>query len=88
MNRERFKKVIVWLALACVLALPVAAMLATQASAQGHHRSYDRRARHHYPRRPAAYHPRAKYHYGRRHGYGPKGVKYHGHPYRHHRRYY
>jgi hypothetical protein len=70
------------------LALPVAATLATQVSAQGHHRGYDRRARHYYPRRPSAYHPRAKYRYGYRHGYGPRGVRYHGRPYRYHRRYY
>jgi hypothetical protein len=88
MNRERFKKVIVWLALACVFSLPVATTLTPPVSAQGHQRHYDRRARHYSHGRPAAYRPWAKSHYRYRHGYSPRGAKYYGRPNRYHRRYY
>jgi hypothetical protein len=83
MNRERFKKVIVWLTLTCVLALPVAATFTSPVSAQGHHRRYIRRGWHGHP----AFHPRAKFHHRR--VVGPRRViKFHGRPHRFHRRFY
>ena len=48
MNYKRFKKATIWLALTCVLALPVAATFTPPVSAQGYHRRYDRRSRHYY----------------------------------------
>jgi hypothetical protein len=77
MTRERFKRVIVWLALTFVLALPLAATFTPPVSAQGHYRRYDQRAR--YYRRG---HPYPGYRY--RPGYYPK--RRYGHPYRYHHR--
>lgn len=42
MNYERFKKAMVWLALMCVFAIPMAPMFTSPAYAQGYYRRYDR----------------------------------------------
>ena len=78
MNRERFKKAIVWLTLTFVFALPVAATITTPASAQGYHRRYGRQARHYCAGR--AYCPSARYRHGYRQGY-------YGRPHQYYRRY-
>ena len=89
MNYERIKKVIVWLSLVCVFALPVAATFTTPVFAQGYYRRYqhDRdywRRRHEY-RPPLVRHrfygyPEHRYgyydRYGRFHwtGYYGRGI--------------
>ena len=83
MNHERFKKVIVWLALTCVFALPVAATFTAPVSAQGHYRRYDQRAR--YYRGRHEYRPGVRSRYKYRQGYYPRG-RYYGHPQRYYRR--
>ncbi|HKQ80011.1 MAG TPA: hypothetical protein VJ810_40340 [Blastocatellia bacterium] len=47
MNYERFKKVMVWLALMCVFAIPLAPTFTSPAYAQGYYRRYDRWERRH-----------------------------------------
>ena len=42
MNYERFKKIVICLALTCVFALPVAATFTSPVYAQGRYRRYDR----------------------------------------------
>jgi hypothetical protein len=91
MNYKRFKKATIWLALTCVLALPVAATFTPPVSAQGYHRRYDRRSRYYYRDRWGRRHVYRPWvrsrHYRYRHGYFPK-VRYYGHPPRYHQRYY
>jgi hypothetical protein len=90
MNYKRFKKATIWLALTCVLALPVAMTFTPPVSAQGYHRRYDRRARYYYRDRWGrlryVYRPRARSrHYRYRPRYFPR-VRYYGYPPRYYRR--
>ena len=78
MNYERFKKVIVWLALICAFALPVATMVTSPVFAQGRYRRYDRRDYDRWERRYD------RDHWRRRRAYrDPWGrYRYYGYPYR------
>src|SRR5262249_17420499 len=81
MNYERFKKVIVSLALMCVFAFSALTTGAFSAFAQEHRRGYDRRDYYRSERRyDHDYWRRRAYHYpGRYHYYGyPYQHRYHG----------
>ncbi len=76
MNYGRFKKLIVWLALLFIFALPITPIFTSPAYAQGYYRRYDRRDYGRYTRRYDPYWQRRAYPYP-----GVRGRYWNGYPY-------